>query len=282
MALGGMSLSLDHQHNARIIHRALELGVITIDTADLYQQGFNEESIGKALADRREEVFLISKGGNQWMGDGWNWNPSPAYLEKALDASLKRLGTDRLDLYLLHGGTLEDPIDEVIDLFENAVRAGKILAYGISSIRPTVVKTWIERSNLRYVMSQYSLLDRRPEEQIFPMLAKAGVGTLVRGALAKGLLAGKAPAAFLDLSGPQVEEIVSGLRVVAGEQKLGSTALRFAQHQAPDPVLVVGASSLDQLEENAAFVQVPRLSEEDWETLTKVAPQASYTQHRVA
>lgn len=284
LALGGMSLSLDHQQNARMVHQALALGIQTLDTADLYQRGFNEASIGKAISGKRQEVFLISKGGNQAdpRGDGWVWNPTPSYLSQALDASLKRLGTDYLDGYLLHGGTMEDPIDDLVELLDRAVQSGKIRFYGISSIRPTVIQAWIARSGLRFVMSQYSLLDRRPEEEIFPMLAAAGVSVLVRGALAKGLLAGKAATSYLDRSEAEVAKIVAGLNTIAPTQAPGHTALRFAQVKAPEPVLVVGASRPSQLVENAGMVSRPPLTKDEWLHLARMAPPSQYDAHRLA
>ena len=117
---GCMSLGHDHTENARLLHRALELGVTFFDTADLYDRGFNEESVGRAFKGMREQVVIASKVGNRWPkdstgdGGGWDWDASPAYIRQAIEASLKRLQTDYLDLYQLHGGTLDDDINGII------------------------------------------------------------------------------------------------------------------------------------------------------------------------
>jgi aryl-alcohol dehydrogenase-like predicted oxidoreductase len=139
---GCMSLQNDQQENERILHRAIELGINFFDTADLYNKGMNEVSVGKALKQKRNQVILATKVGNQWRtdGSGWDWNPRKAYILQAIDKSLDRLQTDYIDLYQLHGGTIEDPIDETIEAFELLQQQGKICYYGISSIRPNVIR----------------------------------------------------------------------------------------------------------------------------------------------
>src|ERR1700754_1215524 len=201
IGFGCMSLG-DERQAARVIDRGLEGGINFFDTADLYNKGMNEEWVGRVLRHRREAVVLATKVGNQWRedGSGWDWNPRKEYILRAVEESLRRLQTDRIDLYQLHGGTLEDPIDEAIEAFEQLQQQGKIRYYGISSIRPNVIREYIRRSHIVSVMMQYSLLDRRPEESCLQLLKDAGIGVLARGVLAKGLLAGKPAAPFLDQS----------------------------------------------------------------------------------
>lgn len=107
ISLGAMSLKMGHSENAKLVHRAIELGINFFDTADLYDKGENEISLGKALKGRRQSVLIGSKVENQWRADGsgWDWNPSKAYILKSVHETLRRLQTDYLDLYLLHGGT---------------------------------------------------------------------------------------------------------------------------------------------------------------------------------
>ncbi|HJT74720.1 MAG TPA: aldo/keto reductase, partial [Chitinophaga sp.] len=182
ISFGCMSLGTDSAANAQLIHRALELGINFFDTADLYQQGENEKQLGNALKGKRAEALIATKAGNQWNSDGsWNWNPHPDYLRKALEDSLRRLQTDYIDLYQLHGGTLEDPIDDIIALFEELKQQGKIRYYGISSIRPNVIREYVARSGIVSVMMQYSLVDRRPEESCFPLLLEHNISVLARG-----------------------------------------------------------------------------------------------------
>lgn len=206
LSFGGMSLGQDHGANERIIHHATDAGINLFDTADLYGQGFNEETIGKALVHKRKDVLIASKVGNIWNDDGktWHWAPSKAYILKAVDASLKRLQTEYLDLYQLHGGTIEDPIDDIIEAFELLKESGKIRAYGISSIRPNVIREYVKRANISSVMLQYSALDRRPEESVLPLLEEANVGVLGRGGLARGILINKPATPYLGYSEKQV------------------------------------------------------------------------------
>src|SRR5690349_15222706 len=112
IGFGAMSLKNDEQTNIQLIHRALERGINFFDTADLYDKGKNEEVLGKALKGSRDKVILATKVGNQWRSDGsgWDWNPHPAYILECVEKSLKRLQTDYIDLYQLHGGTIDDPI----------------------------------------------------------------------------------------------------------------------------------------------------------------------------
>lgn len=119
--------------------------------------------------------------------DGWRWNPSKNYLKNAVKDSLRRLDTDYIDLYQAHGGTIEDPVDETIEAFEDLVKEGNIRYYGISSIRPNVIKAYAEKSNIVSIMMQYSLLDRRPEEW-FSLINESNISVIARGPVAKGLL----------------------------------------------------------------------------------------------
>lgn len=122
-----MSLPDDPANAESILRAAIEVGITFWDTADLYQKGWNEEMIGKLLPTVRDQITLATKGGNQWNdhGQGWSWNPRKEYLIQALEKSLQRLKTDYIDLYQLHGGTLEDPWEEVFEAFELMKSQGK-------------------------------------------------------------------------------------------------------------------------------------------------------------
>ena len=170
IGFGCMSLQLnDPRHDIKLIEEACDGGINFFDTADLYNLGQNERLLGRAAGQiGRERMIIASKVGNQWSPDGsWTWNPEPAYIAKAIEHSLKRLKTDYIDLYQLHGGTIEDPIDDIISTFENLKNVGKIRSYGISSIRPNVIRKWASSSKMDSIMMQYSLLDTRPEEVAF-------------------------------------------------------------------------------------------------------------------
>ena len=202
LSFGCMSLDPHIEDHSSLLNQALDLGINYFDTADFYDRGLNESIIGKALGARRKEVILATKVGNVWdkNGKSWHWNPSKKYILSAVDQSLKRLGTDYIDLYQLHGGTIEDPIDETIDAFETLVASGKIRYYGLSSIRPNVIRAYVKKSNITSVMLQYSLLDRRSEDRLLPLLQSQDIGVQARGVLAKGLLKEKPPSSYLDRS----------------------------------------------------------------------------------
>ena len=189
LGLGTMSLPNDLTESKNIIDTALHAGINYFDTADLYDGGKNEELVGYALKGRRDNVILATKAGNKLNsdGNGWTWDPSKKHITEAVKKSLTRLGTDYIDLYQLHGGTMEDDIDETIDAFESLKREGLIRQYGISSIRPTVIKRFLDNSSAISVMMQYSLLDRRPEEW-FGVIHEAAASVITRGSIAKGLL----------------------------------------------------------------------------------------------
>ena len=202
ISLGCMSLDPKIEDYSSLFNKAIDSGINYFDTADFYDKGINESIIGKSLGSRRKEVILATKVGNVWDKNGktWHWNPSKKYILTAVDHSLKRLRTDFIDLYQLHGGTIEDPIDETIDAFETLVDSGKIRHYGLSSIRPNVIRAYVDKSNITSVMVQYSLLDRRSEDQILPLLQSQDIGVQARGVLAKGLLKGKSACPYLNRS----------------------------------------------------------------------------------
>src|SRR5690606_18645292 len=166
--------------------------------------------------------------GNQWRSDGsgWDWNPRKEYILKCAEQSLKRLKTDYIDLYQLHGGTLDDPIDETIEAFELLKQQGKIRWYGISSIRPNVIRAYVKRSNIVSVMMQYSLLDHRPEEEVLDLLYQQGISVICRGAVAQGLLLNKPASSYLQYTDGEVTRAAKAVAKVAGE--LGRTKLDVA------------------------------------------------------
>ncbi len=283
IGLGCMSLGSNYQDNEAILHQAFDTGINLFDTADLYQKGENEEHVGRALKDRRDKIILATKVGNQWKpnGSGWDWNPSKSYILKAVDDSLRRLQTDYIDLYQLHGGTTEDPIDETIEAFEELVSAGKIRYYGISSIRPNVIRTYIQRSNISSDMLQYSILDRRSEESVLDLMNQHQKGVLVRGALAKGLLAGKTAQAFLEHSAEQVSKVQDVLKSISSkERSSGQTAIKYVLAHPATTTVVVGASNVQQVIENAGASHAEALTEDEIQALREASLPSVYEKHR--
>ncbi len=283
IGFGCMSIEGSYKENEKLIHHAVDLGINFFDTADLYQHGENEQTVGKALKSKRHDVFIATKVGNQWNPDGksWDWNPSKAYILEAVEKSLKRLQTDRIDLYQLHGGTINDPIDETIEAFEILKGQGKILHYGISSIRPNVIREYMERSSIVSVMMQYSLLDRRPEENCLESLKEKNIGVLTRGSLAKGLLAGKAPAEMLGYTDKEVASLQKAIQKLSHEDRTeAQTALHWVLSNKAVCSAVVGIRTEKQLLEIAETIKAPALTKAEKETLDQVLAPKTYQEHR--
>ena len=281
LALGCMSLNGNLKEDQRIIDASISGGINFLDTADMYQKGLNEEIIGEAIRGRRKDVIIASKVGNQWRedGSGWDWNPKKSYILKAVEDSLKRLQTDYIDLYQLHGGTIDDPWEETLEAFEILKDQGKIREFGISSIRPNVIRKVLEMSNPATIMMQYNPLDRRPEESSFPLIAESETRVLVRGTFAKGLLINKSAESFLDYSAEEVKKV----RELIADSNVSPEAflIRFGLMQAAVGCLVIGASSVEQVEKMiSAYHQKDEISEEIIKQIIAQLPLNRYTQHR--
>ncbi|MBX5435652.1 MAG: aldo/keto reductase [Alicyclobacillaceae bacterium] len=288
VGFGCMSIGEDEGHAIRLLHAAFDTGINFFDTADLYGRGRNEELVGKAFRDRRSQVILATKVGNRWEPGqpGWRWDPSKAYIHQAVRASLRRLGTDYIDLYQLHGGTIDDPIDETIEAFEELQQQGLIRYYGISSIRPNVIREYVRRSRIVSVMMQYSILDRRPEEAVLELLTERGISVIGRGPVAQGMLsanaADKVPAdGFLGYSRDDILRINEQLAALTGpERSLAQLAIRYPLAHPAVATVVPGASSLAQLEENARAAASPPLTPAELAQIRAWTKPVVYEQHR--
>lgn len=281
-SFGCMSLSPSAHDNDIIIGKAIDKGINLFDTADLYDKGENEIVLGKALRGKRQDVLVSTKVGNKWRADGsgWDWTPRKDYILKAVDNSLSRLGTDYIDLYLLHGGTIEDPVDEVIEAFENLKTAGKIRSYGLSSIRPNVIREFVKRSDISAVMTQYSLLDTRPEEETLRLLENNNIGVLARGTLASGLLAGKPAKPYLGMEVDKVKEIQEGLlKNLPDGYTEGEAAIRYVIDCKAVASAVVGIRTLRQLNEVTGAVAHNPLTPQCRKRLQEIAAHNRYTEH---
>ena len=288
MGLGCMTLGLDRSRAELIIRKALDLGVTLFDTADLYDKGVNEEIVGDALSGVRNRVVIATKVGNRWRpdGSGWDWDPSEKYILEAVRASLRRLKTDYIDLYQLHGGTIDDPAEETVRAFERLLQEGTVRAWGISSIRPNVVRRYAAMADsgavgLSSEMVQYSVLDRRPEEEILETARRAGFGVLVRGAVAGGLLAGKPSAPYLDIPASEVQAAQEALRAITGSAvDAAQTAIRFVLSHPAVTAVAAGASSVTQVEANVKSADAPLLGDNDQRALREAVRQLKYASHR--
>lgn len=283
IGFGCMSLGTDVGQAEKLIDRAIDLGINYFDTSDLYDKGLNEELVGKALKGVRKEVVLATKVGNQWRADGsaWDWNPSKEYIISAVEDSLRRLQTEHIDIYQLHGGTLQDPIDETIDAFEQLVEQGKIRYYGISSIRPNVIREWVARSGMVSVMTQYSLLDRRPEEETLSLLEEFEIGVMARGSVAQGLLVNKPPRAYLNYSEEEVHAAAAAVKACSWEERTpAQTAIRYVLSHPAVTSAIVGMRTIEQLEEAVGTIATPELTEAELDRLRSALPANLYAEHR--
>jgi aryl-alcohol dehydrogenase-like predicted oxidoreductase len=283
IGFGTMSLEPDHPYTEALLHRALEGGINYFDTADIYLKGLSETILGRAFRGKRDKVILATKVGNQWKADGsgWDWNPTKKYILKAAEQSLKRLQTDHIDLYQLHGGTLADPVEEIIETFELLRAAGKIRYYGISSIRPNVIREYVNRSSIISVMMQYSLLDRRPEEEMLSLLMKNQVGVLARGSVAKGLLISKTPAPYLNYSAEEAGKAKQAIGSVSDMfRRPFDSAVQFVLNNPAVPSAVIGIRTNEQLSDALAVFDSPPMNAVQMESLRNVLPVNKYTEHR--
>ena len=266
-----------------LIHLAIEKGINFFDTADLYNKGHNETMLGKALAARRNEVVISSKVGNQWRpdGSGWDWNPTKKHILSAVEQSLERLQTDYIDLYQLHGGTIDDPIDETIEAFELLVQQGKIRFYGLSSIRPNVIREFVKRSAVSSVLLQYSIADRRPEETILPLLQEHNIGVLGRGGLAQGLLVNKPAKQYLQHTEEAIAKVAKLINELSTpERSAAQTALRFVLQQPAITSTVVGIRNVEQLLDAVNAVSATRLTSTEIERVKNILPAGFNEAHR--
>lgn len=284
LSLGCMSLPMDLNEAKPIVHLALEHGINYFDTADLYNNGQNEVIIGELLKPYRNEVYIATKVGNRWKenGEGWYWDASKEHIVNGLKESLHRLQTDYVDLYQLHGGTIDDQWDEIIDTFESLKKEGVIREYGISSIRPNVFQPFFEKSNAISNMMQYSIFDRRPEE-FFDFFLSNEASVVTRGSLAKGLLTNdwrnrvENVDAYLHYSKQELISLLESIEKEFGSVHAASIAFNLSQPAIAS--LVIGASTKEQLLQSIqSYEEGQAIS--DVTFLREISKCDIYTEHR--
>ncbi len=268
------------------VQRAVDLGINFFDTADMYGWGHSEEIVGQALKPHRDDIFIATKVGF-WHDDAGRrtYNESKDYILRACEASLRRLRTDRIDLYQCHLWQTER-WTEFLDAFETLQQQGKIRAYGVSTNDFAMVQRFHERNHLTSVQANYNLLDRKTENEALPYCRKHGIAFIARGPLAMGKLSGKyskdAKFDSQDIRGKWLDEsnrknfeadiaLVDRLRPVAAQ--LGLTlpqlAIRFVLSQPSVAIAIPGAKNRRQLEANVAAAAGGGLSEAEMAALEK-------------
>ena len=291
LGLGCMGMSYaygttDDTESAATLHRALDLGVTFLDTADIYGFGANEELIGRTIADRRDEVFLATKFGitGDPLTDAVRGvNGSPEYVRSAIDASLRRLGVDHVDLYYQHRMDPGVPVEETIGAMAELVEAGKVRYLGLSEASAETIRRAHAVHPITAVQSEWSLFSRDIEESALPACRELGIGIVPYSPLGRGMLTGALPADLpaddfrrtlprftgdnLDANLALVEEI----RAVAARYDAtpGQVALAWVLAQGNDVAPIPGTKRRKYLEENVAALRL-ELSAADVEVLAKL------------
>jgi aryl-alcohol dehydrogenase-like predicted oxidoreductase len=288
----------DQAEAERTIHRALDLGVTFLDTADMYGPFTNERLVGQAIAGRREEVTLATKFGNERGEDGsfLGINGRPEYVHAACDASLQRLGVDVIDLYYQHRVDTTVPIEDTWGAMKELVEAGKIRHAGISEAAPDTIRRAHAVQPVTALQTEYSLWSRDPEDDgVLAVCAELGIGFVAYSPIGRGFLSGQirsvddlAPDDFRRHN-PRFQgeafaanlELVDRVRQVAETKGVTATQLALAWVMAqsgrdgnPAIVPIPGTKRVSYLEENAAAADV-ELTEEDLRALDEAAPAGS-------
>ena len=294
LGLGCMGMSEfygagDEAESIATIHRALELGVTLLDTADMYGPFTNEELVGRAIKGRRDAVILATKFGNERRADGSmvGVNGRPEYVRSACDASLKRLGTDYIDLYYQHRVDPNVPIEETVGAMKELVTAGKVRFLGLSEAAPETIRRAHKVHPISALQTEYSLWSRDPEGEILPTLRDLGIGFVPYSPLGRGFLTGQitSPDDFAEddyrRSSPRFQgenfeknlELVEQVRALAAEKGVtpGQLALAWLLHQGDDLVPIPGTKHRSRLEENVEAAGV-HLNQAELSRLEEIVP----------
>ena len=302
LGLGCMGMSefygrRDEGEAVATIHRALDLGVTFLDTADMYGPFTNERLVGKAIAGRRDEVQLATKFGNERLPDGTRVgiNGHPEYVRSACDASLQRLGVDHLDLYYQHRVDKTVPIEDTVGAMSELVTAGKVRHLGLSEASAATIRRAHATHPVTALQSEYSLFTRDLEDEILPTLRELGIGLVPYAPLGRGILTGaitsessleegdsRRSAYFPRLNGEGLRanlRLVDQVRAIAEEKGCtpGQLALAWVLAQGDDELGVApipGTTRVPYLEENVGAASVT-LTRADLAALDEAVPRGA-------
>jgi aryl-alcohol dehydrogenase-like predicted oxidoreductase len=297
LGLGCMGMSefygtADESEAVATIQRALDLGVTFLDTADMYGPFTNELLVGAAIRDRRDDVVLATKFGNQRGEDGSRLgvNGRPDYVHSACDASLQRLGVDHIDLYYQHRVDKTVPIEETVGAMKELVEAGKIRHLGLSEASAATIRRAHAVHPITALQTEYSLFTRHVEDEILPVLRELGIGLVPYSPLGRGILTGAITstetleADDFRRHNPryQGEAFEANLALVAEVRRIaeakdvtpGQLALAWVLAQGDDVVPIPGTKRVKYLEENVAAASV-ELTAADLESLEQAVPRGA-------
>jgi aryl-alcohol dehydrogenase-like predicted oxidoreductase len=294
LGLGCMGMSefygvRDDQESIETIHRALDLGITMLDTADMYGPFTNERLVGRAIRDRREQVIIATKFANVRSEDGKFLGVSgkPEYVRQACDASLQRLGVDVIDLYYQHRVDPTVPIEETIGAMAELVQQGKVRYLGMSEAAPATIRRAHAVHPITALQTEYSLWSRDPEDEILATIRELGIGFVPYSPLGRGFLSGSitsiddfAPDDFRCFSPRfQGENFAKNLQVVEKVQAIAAQknvtpsqlALAWLLAQGDDIVPIPGTRKQKNLEENVGATEIT-LTADELQQIDSVAP----------
>ncbi len=285
--------SRDDAESVATIHRALDLGVNFLDTADMYGPYTNEELVGRAIGDRRDSVVLATKFGILRTAEDPTFrgiSGKPDYVKSACDASLKRLGVDHIDLYYQHRVDTEVPIEDTVGAMAELVRAGKVRHLGLSEAGPATLRRASAVHPIAALQTEYSLWSRDPEDEILPTCRELGIGFVPYSPLGRGFLSGqfRSPDDFAAddyrRHSPRFQgenfarnlDLVDRIKAIAAEKGVTASqlALAWVLAQGPGVVPIPGTKRRSYLEENAGSVAL-KLTPGDLAGIDQVAPRGA-------